>query len=650
MRMRALLALLVLLGTLPFQGGVQATGGRADSGGIGLHLEANGAGPHALGLTAPVVNDSVVLGKNESADFTIANFSSLGLSVVGPEFHLDLSLVSLNFSGMRISCSLFLDPRGNGSAFQVLFNNYTSAVAVQTEHASLAAFALDVEPAGLDFLNGTMRLQIARTDGEDGLLEVLCGNGENASLLSVPYGPPLIADAGPDVAARTNATVSLNASASRSVDSANTTCFWDLGNGANRTGITATAVYNRSGEYTVTLTLSYKGFMASDALKVNVSDNIPPVAYAGSKVTKRINEPFTFRGIGTDADGRIVAYSWDFGDNFTAAGQNVTHAFTSPGDYAVALTVQDNDGAEGTDTISVHILRPPEVTNITASKVGHTVNFQISVSNPEGTQLTYSWDFGDGSNGSGSMTGHTYNGTGSFVATCLVLDTYGDNATASVVLNFTNSPPQVLTLGISSQNVLEGDTVSFNPSVSDADGDTLSYRWDFGDGVSSVLRTPVHKYNNAGTYTVTLTVSDGIASGTKTARITVTSSSAALPDSATAGLAVCAIIFVVIIIIVLARLMARRPAPARPPFGPYGGMPPGQYPPPTVPPAPPPYGEPFGYPYGAPTGGMTPPSPPRPPRVRAAPGICPRCGSTDVRLFPDGHSKCNICRKIFFTG
>jgi PKD repeat protein len=648
--MRALLALLVLLGTLPFQLGVGASGGRADSGGIELHLEANGAGPHALGLTGPTVNDSVILGKNESAEFTIANFTALRLSATGPEFHLNLSLVSLNISGMRISCSLFLDPRGNGSAFQVAFDNYTSAVAVLTEHASLAAFAPNGDPAGLDFLNGTMSLRIARTDDTDGLLEVLCGNGENASLLSVPYGAPLVADAGPDREARTNSTVPFNASLSRSVDPASTKYYWDLGNGDNYTGAEATAIYNRSGEYTVRLTLSCLGFSANDSLTVNVTDNIPPVAYAGQNTTKRINETFTFRGSGTDADGWITSYFWDFGDGFTSNIQNATHAFTSPGDYAVVLTVQDNEGATGTHTIRVHVNQPLEVTSITASKVGHAVNFQISVSNPDGNQLTYFWDFGDGSNGSGSMTSHTYNRTGSFNASCLVTDTYGDNATASVVLNFTNSPPQVLSLGISSQNVVEGDTVGFNPSVSDADGDTLSYRWNFGDGSSNVLRTPVHVYKNAGTYTVTLTVSDGIDNGTKTAKMTVASSSAAVPDTTTAGLLVCAAVFGVILIIVLVRIIARRPNPSYAPYQPYGGMPPYQYPPPTVPPAPLPYGAPYGYPYGGPAGGTPPPSPPRPPPVRAAPGVCPRCGSTDVQLFPDGHSKCANCKKIFFTG
>ena len=57
-------------------------------------------------------------------------------------------------------------------------------------------------------------------------------------------------------------------------------------------------------------------------------------------------------------------------------------------------------------------------------------------------------------------------------------------------------------------------------------GDNLNYEWNFGDGLDIVttVKSPVHTYAKAGTYTVTLTVfnSVGIVVATKTAYITVT--------------------------------------------------------------------------------------------------------------------------------
>lgn len=53
-------------------------------------------------------------------------------------------------------------------------------------------------------------------------------------------------------------------------------------------------------------------------------------------------------------------------------------------------------------------------------------------------------------------------------------------------------------------------TVAFDGSEStDADGDELSYSWDFGDGESSTAQSPSHEYADPGTYVATLTVDDG---------------------------------------------------------------------------------------------------------------------------------------------
>ena len=55
----------------------------------------------------------------------------------------------------------------------------------------------------------------------------------------------------------------------------------------------------------------------------------------------------------SDGDGSITEYSWDFGDGFTSVGNIVEHIFADLGDYAVTLTVTDNDGA--TDSIQTVI-------------------------------------------------------------------------------------------------------------------------------------------------------------------------------------------------------------------------------------------------------------------------------------------------------
>lgn len=53
-----------------------------------------------------------------------------------------------------------------------------------------------------------------------------------------------------------------------------------------------------------------------------------------------------------------------------------------------------------------------------------------------------------------------------------------------------------------------GLTVNFTDQSTDSDGSVLEWNWDFGDGNSSTVQNPIHTYSTAGTYTVTLIVTD----------------------------------------------------------------------------------------------------------------------------------------------
>src|SRR4051794_22612852 len=67
--------------------------------------------------------------------------------------------------------------------------------------------------------------------------------------------------------------------------------------------------------------------------------------------TCTVNVSCSFAGTGTDTDGSIASYSWDFGDQTPAvSGQNVTHTFTTANTFQVKLTVADNAGATGSVT------------------------------------------------------------------------------------------------------------------------------------------------------------------------------------------------------------------------------------------------------------------------------------------------------------
>ncbi|MFO7551493.1 MAG: S8 family serine peptidase [Haliea sp.] len=76
----------------------------------------------------------------------------------------------------------------------------------------------------------------------------------------------------------------------------------------------------------------------------------------------------SFDASASTADGSITAYDWNFGDDYRAAGQSVTHAYSADGTYNVVLTVVDNEGATGTSSEEVTVTAASSASiNLTAT-------------------------------------------------------------------------------------------------------------------------------------------------------------------------------------------------------------------------------------------------------------------------------------------
>ncbi|WP_234370573.1 carbohydrate-binding protein, partial [Streptomyces luridiscabiei] len=103
------------------------------------------------------------------------------------------------------------------------------------------------------------------------------------------------------------------------------------------------------------------------------------------------------------------------------------------------------------------------------------VSFSSAGSNdPEGGNLTYAWDFGDGATSTDPDPGHTYTTAGTYNPTLTVTDPEGLTGTASLVVTAGNSAPTV-TLDTPADGTLFsfGDSVPFTVSVSDPEDGTI---------------------------------------------------------------------------------------------------------------------------------------------------------------------------------
>jgi PKD repeat protein len=181
-----------------------------------------------------------------------------------------------------------------------------------------------------------------------------------------------------------------------------------------------------------------------------------------------------------------------------------------------------------------------------AGAAGDTIHFNGSASSdPDGnTPLTYAWTFGDGASGSGATPTHVYAATGSFTVTLVVTDSRGaasQPATTTATIGTTPNQPPVARPGGPYAGVA-GSAVQFDGSASsDPDGNTpLTYAWTFGDGASGTGATPAHSYAAAGTYSVSLVVTDsrGASSAPGTTSATIAAAPPPPPGDSTVTLIV----------------------------------------------------------------------------------------------------------------
>src|SRR3989454_253208 len=100
-----------------------------------------------------------------------------------------------------------------------------------------------------------------------------------------------------------------------------------------------------------------------------------------------------FADASTDSDGRVVAWSWSFGDGSTSSTENTSHTYTAPGRYNVWLTVTDDKGETGSALQSVSVTADNQAPTaaFSARCTGLACNFTDASSDPDGRVVAWSW-------------------------------------------------------------------------------------------------------------------------------------------------------------------------------------------------------------------------------------------------------------------
>ncbi len=238
-----------------------------------------------------------------------------------------------------------------------------------------------------------------------------------------------------------------------------------------------------------------------------------------------VNQPITF----TENFSRVpfapspssFQWQWNFGDgSATASGVKVTHTFTQTGTYTVESDTYDQTAGQYSpfDNAQIHIVaasipNPPvaKARALTPTEIlaNQSITFDASGSHAVvGSQLTYTWNFGDNTSATGERVTHQFVVSGVGVATLIVTDARGAKSTASV--NIAVGGPGA-TIHADATSAHTNTAVGFTaaepalPNGPQGAAKLLSVTWDFGDGTAPLItQTPSasHSFARAGKYRI----------------------------------------------------------------------------------------------------------------------------------------------------
>ncbi len=252
--------------------------------------------------------------------------------------------------------------------------------------------------------------------------------------------------------------------------------------------------------------------------------SVPSGSISGSSGTS-----YSYSTKATDPDGDQVKYTFDWGDGTTTVtslvnsgtSSSASHIWTvAPGStktFSVSAKATDENGAVSSvsSPLSVTITGPAPVNNPPAApsvpsgsisgSSGISYSYSTKATDPDGDQVKYTFDWGDGTttvtslvnSGTSSSASHIWTvapgSTKTFSVSAKATDENGAVSSVSSPLSVTitgpaavNNPPAAPSVPSGSISGSSGTSYSYSTKATDPDGDQVKYTFDWGDGTTTV--------------------------------------------------------------------------------------------------------------------------------------------------------------------
>lgn len=311
--------------------------------------------------------------------------------------------------------------------------------------------------------------------------------------------PPIVNANGP-YSGIVNSAIAFSSAGSSDSDGNVASYLWSFGDGNSSTQANPSHSYSSVGNYTVSLTVTdNEGAESSTSTAANISNDggggscdapqyLAGTSYAAGDIVSNVGRKYRCNIAGWCSSSSAWAYEPGVGSAWQQAWSDI-------GECTGGENQAPQANANGPYSASVN-------QSIAFSSSGST--------DPDGSIASYSWNFGDGNSSAQANPSHSYTSVGNYNVTLTVVDDKGASNSATTTASVTsdgNQSPSANANGPYSATL--GSSITFSSTGSfDPDGTIASYSWNFGDGNSSNLANPSHTYSSAGSYTVSLTVTD----------------------------------------------------------------------------------------------------------------------------------------------
>lgn len=274
---------------------------------------------------------------------------------------------------------------------------------------------------------------------------------------------------------------------------------WDFGDGQTGTGNPVTHTYTNAGLYSVQLIIAdisgcRDTLVKSDYIKINGPIAAFSIPNGGSCLNNRV----TFiDGSIHDGTHPLVTWIWNYGDGTsdTLTAPPFTHFYTSSGSYNVSLKTIDAVGCTDS-TVNTHtiVISHPVAGFNRSDTISCPFQNIIFTNTSTGPNLTYLWDFGDGNTSIATNPVHVYLTEATYFVNLKITDQYGCQDSINKPIHI--APPHA--------SFTLSDSISTCPPLianfTNTSVNAFAASWDFGDGSISSAVSPIHIYNNPGTY------------------------------------------------------------------------------------------------------------------------------------------------------